>query len=116
MNLPSQIAKLFRDVHFGGNWTAVNLKETVAGINWQQATAKVHSFNTIAALVFHMNYYVDVVIKILKTEPVNAHDKYSFDCPPIISEEDWQKLQDKTWADAETFSKLVEELPEDKLN
>nr|WP_287424172.1 hypothetical protein [Candidatus Brachybacter algidus] len=48
MNTPSQIAKQFRDVLFGGNWTSVNMKETLADISWQQANTKFYSFNTIA--------------------------------------------------------------------
>jgi len=115
VNLTAQIAKHFKDVHFGGNWTAVNLKETLADVDWQQATIKVHSFNTIAALVYHINYYVSVVTKTLKKEPLNAHDKYSFDLPPIQNQEDWEKLLNKTWADAENFAILIEQLPENKL-
>ena len=38
MNLTAQIAKHIRDVHFGGNWTASNLKDQLAGLSWQQAT------------------------------------------------------------------------------
>ena len=113
--LTKQIAKQFRDVHFGGNWTASNLKDNLAGIDWQQATTKVPSFNTIAALVYHINYYVRVVSKVLKDEPLNASDKFSFDQPPIESQEDWTNLLDKTWADAENFANLIEQLPEDKL-
>jgi hypothetical protein len=52
MNLTAQIAKHFRDVHFGGNWTSVNLKETLTDVTWQQATTKIYSLNTIATLVF----------------------------------------------------------------
>ena len=115
MNLTEQIAKHFRDVHSGGNWTSVNLKDTLQDINWQQATTKIYSFNTIAALVFHMNYYVSAVIKVLQGEPLNAGDKYSFDVPAIASEEDWKKLLDKTWTEAETFAMLVKQLPENKL-
>ncbi len=115
MNLPSQIAKHFRDVHFGGNWTSVNLKETLTGITWQQAIRKVDSFNTIVALLYHMNYYVDVVTKVLQGRLLDAHDKFSFDHPSINAEEDWQKLLAKTFADAENFAKLIEELPESKL-
>lgn len=115
MNLTAQIAKQFRDVYYGGNWTAVNLKDVLADIDWQQATTKVYSFNTIAALVFHMNYYVSAVTKVLKGAPLDAHDKYSFDHPPILSQEDWEKLLDKIWTDAESFSKLIEQLPENKL-
>jgi uncharacterized damage-inducible protein DinB len=115
MNLPAQIAKQFRDVHFGGNWTAVNLKENVADTAWQQAVTKVYSFNTIADLVFHMNYYVNAIMKVLQGKPLDAHDKYSFDHPPILSQADWEKLLDKTWTDAENFAHLIEQMPESKL-
>ena len=115
MNLPVQIAKLFRDVHYGGNWTSVNLQESLADVTWQQATTKVYSFNTIAALVYHMNYYVSAVLKVLQGEPLNASDKYSFELPPIPSQQEWEKLLDKTWVDAENFATLVEQLPESKL-
>jgi hypothetical protein len=114
MSLSSQIAKQFKEVHFGGNWTDVNLKDSLEGITWQQATTKVYSLNTIAALVFHINYYVCAVLKVLQDKPLDSHQKYSFDCPPIQSDEDWQKLLDKTWADAEKFTSLVEQLPEGK--
>jgi hypothetical protein len=115
MSLTAQIAKHFRDVHFGGNWTSVNLKDNLTDVTWQQATTPVYSFNTIATLVYHMNYYVSAVLKVLQGEPLNASDKYSFDHPPILSQEDWEKLLDKTWTDAENFASLVEQLPESKL-
>ena len=115
MNLVQQIAKLLRAVYFGGNWCAVNLKETLKDITWKQATTKVYSFNTIATLVYHMNYYVIAILKVLEGGPLDAHDKYSFDHPPILSQEDWEKLLDKTWKDAERFASLVEQLPESKL-
>lgn len=115
MNLPSQIASHFHSFHFGGNWTDVNLKDTLADVSWQEAVSKLYSFNTIAALVFHMNYFVDAVLKVLQGGPLDAHDKFSFDCPLIQSAEDWVKLLDKTWNDAEKFTILVEQLPENKL-
>jgi hypothetical protein len=115
MKLTEQIANHFREVHFGGNWTSVNLKESLADVNWQQATTPVYSFNTIAALVYHTNYYVSAVLKVLQGEPLHAKDKYSFDHPPIQSQEDWEKLLNKTWEDAENFATLIEQLPESKL-
>jgi hypothetical protein len=115
MNLTTQIAKHFRDVHFGGNWTASNLKDHLEGVTWQQATTQVYSFNTIAALVYHMNYYVSAVLKVLQGEPLDASDKFSFDLPPIRSQEDWERLLNKTWADAGNFASLVEKMPEVQL-
>jgi hypothetical protein len=115
MSLTAHIAKQLRDVHFGGNWTWVNLKETLADVTWQQATTKVYSFNTISTLVFHTSYYVGAVSKVLQGGPLDAHDKYSFEHPPITSQEDWEKMLEKVWADAENFARLIEQLPEEKL-
>lgn len=116
MKLTSQIAKHLKDVHFGGNWTCSNLEEALNGITWQQATTKVYTFNTIAALVYHINYYISAVSKVLEGEELNAHDKYSYDLPPISSKEDWDNLLNKTWREAEHFSKLIELLPDSRLN
>ena len=115
MNLSVETAKHFRDVHFGGNWTSVSLKETLADVSWQQAVTKVHSFNTIAVLVYHTNYYVSAVLKVLQGEALNASDTFSFDLPPIQSETDWKNLLNKTWADAERFASLLEQLPESRF-
>ena len=115
MNLSGQIAKQFREVYFGGNWTAVSLKESLADVTWQQATTKVYSFNTIATLVYHTTYYVSAVLKVLQGEPLQAKDAYSFNHPPIYAQQDWEGLLSKTWTDAERFACLVELLPESKL-
>ncbi len=115
MNLTAQIAKHLREVYFGGNWTSVNLKDNLADLTWQQATTPVYSFNTIAALVYHINYYVSAVLKVLQGGPLDALDKHSFNHPPILSKEDWEKLLNKTWTDAENFAGMIEQLPENKL-
>lgn len=113
MNLSAQIAKHYREVHVGGNWTSVNLKQTLEGINWQQATTQVHGFNSIATLVFHMNYYTGLLINVLEGQPLDGHDSLSFNLPPISVEEDWKKLLDKTFAEAEKLAGLLEQLPDD---
>lgn len=115
MSVTKQIAKHFRDLHYGGNWTSVNLKNTLADVTWEQAATQVYSFNTIATLVFHTNYYVDAVLKVFKGEPLNAKDIYSFDHPPVNSAEDWENMLAKTWDDADNFANMVEQLPDSKL-
>jgi hypothetical protein len=115
MSFSSQIANHLRAVHFGGNWTSVNVKDTVSDISWQHATTKFDSLNTIAVLVYHINYYVAAVTEVLKGRPLNAHDKFSFDLPAIQSEQDWQNLLNKTWKDAEHFASLIEQVPDEKL-
>jgi len=116
MSTTKQIAKHARDVHFGGNWTCVNLKDTLADISWEQAIVKVQQLNSMATLLYHINYYVSTIIKVLQGGPLDAHDKYSFDCPPIQSQEDWDLLRNKAWADAAVLANLVEALPDEKLS
>ena len=41
MTLPQQLAKHLREVHFGGNWTSVNLKDSLQDISWEQATDEI---------------------------------------------------------------------------
>jgi len=115
MDLTENMAKHLRDIHFGGNWTSSNLKDNLQDISWEQATTQVHSFNSIAMLVYHMNYYISAVCKVLEGEPLEAKDAYSFEHPPIQSQEDWEKLLDKTWIDAQNFARLIEQLPEKRL-
>lgn len=116
MTIPQQMAKHFRDVHFGGNWTAVNLKDVLADVDWQMATTQVNNLNTIAVLVFHVNYYVDAVLKVLQGGPLEASDKLSFDLPPVTSEEEWRRLVNKALVQAESFAGLVERLDEKQLS
>ncbi len=115
MTLIEQIAKQFRDVHFGGNWTCVNLKDTLADISWQEATTKIPDLNTIASLVFHINYYVNPVLKVLQGQPLNASDKFSFEISPVKSAAEWEKLVTKTLTEAELFAAQIEKLDEAKL-
>jgi hypothetical protein len=115
MNPSTQIASHLRAVYFGGNWTSSNLKQHLVDVTWQQATTQVHGLNTIATLVFHLNYYVHEVTKVLQGEPLTASDKYAFMHPPIKSEEDWQKMLDQVWTDGETFATLIGQMPENQV-
>jgi len=115
LNLPQHLAKHLRDVHKGGNWTSVNLKDSLADVTWQQATTQVYSLNTIAALVYHINYYISEVTKVLQGEPLLAKDEFSFSLPSIQSQADWEALLSKTFTEAETFAGLTEHIPEAKL-
>lgn len=115
MEYTKQIAKLLRDVHFGGNWTWVNFKETLEGVTWQQAMEKVKDLNTIVALVYHMDYYAAGVTEFLNGQTLTTKDKFSWDTPELDSEENWKNLLARFWNNAENLAKAIEELPEEKL-
>ena len=110
------IALHLRQLHFGGNWTSVNLKDSLADVTWEMATKRVASFHSIATLVFHINYYVGATIQVLQGGPLDAKDKFSFDAPSINSADDWQRLLEKSWADAEELATLIEALPDEVLS
>lgn len=116
MNTPVQIAKHLREVFNGGNWTFVNLKDTLEGVTWEQATTKIHSFNTIAALTYHIGYYVTAILGVMKNNPLSAKDKFSFDHPPIHDEKDWQDMVEKSRAEVNELLGRIEQLPEEMLD
>jgi uncharacterized damage-inducible protein DinB len=115
MNITTHIAKHFREVHFGVNWTWSNLKEHLSDVTWQQATMQVYGFNSIATLVGHINYYITIVSKVLEGETLVGNDKLSFAHPPIQSQEDWEQMLANFWSEVELFADLIEKLPEEQL-
>ena len=116
MNLTKQIAKQFREVYLSGKWIAnTNLKQELTAVDWQQATTKVASLNTIAVLAFHLNYYVAGLVQVLEGGTLDIRDKYSFDAPPITSQQDWEDLLSSIWENAERFASLVEVITEAQL-
>jgi hypothetical protein len=115
MRVTPQIAKHFREVYFGGNWTATNLRDVLKDITWQQAIKEIHSFNTIATLTYHMHYYVHEVLKVLKGGPLDASDELSFNHPPIHSQQDWDNFLKLVWTDVEDFAVMIEQLTDDRL-
>jgi len=115
MNSIKQLAKHFHDVHFGGNWTDVNLKDLLKDVTWEQAITKIHDLNTIAVLVFHINYYVKPILNGINGKPLDASDKFSFNLPSIQSDENWQNLVQKTLTDAENLANEIAMISEAKL-
>lgn len=116
MNISEQIAKHLREVYFGGNWTSVNLKDQLTDVSWQQATSQVYGLNTIAVLLNHMQYYLDVVGRVLDGEPLVGKDSESFTHPPIQNQEDWVYMQQQAWAAAENFACQIEQVPDSRLS
>ncbi|SDC99073.1 DinB family protein [Niabella drilacis] len=117
IHLAKELAGQFREVHLTGDWVSTtSLKTQLEDLTWQQATNRIGAHNTIAALAFHLNYYIAGIIQVLQGGPLDIHDRYSFDAPAIRSAEDWDLLRSKLWADAEQFAALVEAMPASDLH
>jgi len=110
------IANRFREVILNGVWIAnTNYKDQLLNLTWEQATLKIESLNTIAALTFHINYYIAGVLNVFEGGLLEIRDKYSFDLPPINSQKDWEVFLTAFLKNAEKLATLVEQMSDKKL-
>lgn len=60
MNKSQAIANRFREVTLNGTWIAnTNFKHQLSNLNWEIATTKYGSLNSIALLAQHIHYYIN---------------------------------------------------------
>lgn len=117
MNRNTFIANRLREVFLNGKWIAnTNYREQIEATNWQQAIEKVGSLNTIAALTYHINYYLAGVLKVVYGGPLDISDQFSFDAPPIENDAQWQSLVNTFLANAEAFATAIELMPAEKFD
>ena len=116
MKLSSQLAIRLNEVLLDGKWvTGTNIKSQIIDLDWKLAIKKVDSLNSIADLIFHMDYYIAGVLSVLEGGKLEIKDKFSFDYSPIKSEQDWKSLVTKFCDDSERFVEAVENLTEKDL-
>lgn len=117
MNSSNLLANRFREVIFDGTFIAnTNYKKELENINWQDATEKIKDLNTIAILTQHIHYYIKGINQVLEGGNLEIRDSYSFDFPPIQSEEDWQVVLGNFWADSENFYQNLMKISDEKLH
>lgn len=111
MNRNITIASRLREVLLNGRWIAnTNYREQLQNVNWQQARQKVGNLNTIASLTYHINYYLEGLLKAFENGKLEISDKYSYDLPPLNAEADWHKLVTDFIQNAEKFADKVEHM------
>lgn len=112
-----EIANRFREVILNGTWIAnTNFKDQLENLDWKIAVSPIQNLNTIAALAQHIHYYINGINQVFKGGTLNIKDKFSFDFPPIDSQEQWETFLTKFWNDTEEFASLVEQMPDEKLD
>jgi len=117
MKKSNQIASRFREVMINGKWIAnTNYKDLLANVSREQATKKIGNLNTIAALTFHVNYYIAGILEVFEGGNLNIRDKYSFDLPEIHSEKDWDQLRNALQSNAEKFAWHVDQMTDRQLD
>lgn len=112
-----QLANRFREVILNGIWIAnTNFKDQLENLDYKVATAKFQDLNTISVLAQHIHYYIKGIKNVLLGGDLEIRDKFSFDFPPMESQQQWENFLDNFWKDSEEFAGLIETLPEEKLN
>lgn len=116
MNSSTHLAKHLNQVMLGGNWTSMNYNSVLTDLPWQKANQQVQGLMSIAKLTFHATYYIDVLLRALKNQPLNAKDELSFNTPPINSQQDWDNLLKHIFTNSEEVCELIQQLPDEQLN
>ena len=80
------------------------------------ATTTVYGCNTIATLVFHINYFMKGVLDFLNTGKLEIKDKFSFNGPSIQNEDQWQDFLSQTYKEIDQFCQKVSSLENTVLN
>ena len=117
MESSKHLAIRFKEVLLNGTWIAnTNYQNILSDITWQQATQKIKSLNSIYALTFHINYYLAGILQVFKGGNLEIKDKFSFDCPKLQSQKDWNHLLAELKSNAEEFAQLIEFMTEEQLD
>ena len=117
MNRSLLLADRLREVLLSGRFIAnTNYQEQLMQTSLEQAVTQIAQLNTIAALSYHINYYLAGIINVLNGGALEIRDKYSFDLPPINSESDWLALRDEFLRNAELFTQKVALLSDEQLD
>ncbi len=117
MERNTDLANRLNEVLLNGYWIAnTNFKSQLESVTWEQATQRIGTLNTIAALTYHVNYYLAGLLNVFNGGELEIRDQYSFDVPPVESETDWKNLIDEFIMNSEKFVKAVAQMSEAKLN
>lgn len=116
MDNSAKLANRFREVVLNGTWIAnTNYKDQLNNLDWRIATQTVQSLNTISILAQHIHYYIAGIKNVFLGGGLEIRDQFSFDFPPVESQEQWESFLVKLWKDAGELADLIESMPEGKL-
>lgn len=116
MNVPAHIAQHLLAVHFGGNWTEVDLAAVLGDVTVAEATQRTDaSPNTIAALVHHLTCWNRIMISRIHGVEPPAPPHNGYDVPPLPTGADWQRIQDDLGASARELAGAMDAFDAVKL-
>ncbi len=99
----------------GPNLTGSHLSQHLDDVSIKEANISLYGVNSIAQLVFHINYYISAVGDVLEGKPLLAKDSLSFDAPVITTETAWQSQKEQLYTAIHRCAQLAKSFPQEKL-
>lgn len=117
MTTSNQLANRLREIILNGTWIAnTNFKDQIDHLDWNIATKKFETLNTISELAQHIHYYINGILNVFTNGTLEIKDQYSFDFPPIASQSEWETFLKRFWNDTEKLAEFVENMSVDQLH
>ena len=111
------LSNRIREVFLHGTWIAqTNYKAVLEATDWELALQKQGALNSIAALTFHVNYYLAGLLGVFRGGKLEIRDAFSFDMPPVSGQADWADLVATLLDNAEAFAQVVEAMEDSSLD
>lgn len=116
MQLQTLLSKHTKEVFYGKNWTWVNMKDCINDISWEEATKEFSFCNTIATLVFHIQYYIDPLQDVLQGKPLKGNDSDSFAAPQFENEASWLQFKNELFAKIDILITHINTLSDEDMD
>lgn len=115
MSTSNALARHVRGIVTGGNWTERDLQQELNGTDWGMATQALPGFNSIAALTWHVKYFIGVQLRVLRGGPLEGHDRLSWEMPSISDQDTWDAVVKDLLAEGDALADHVEQLSDAQL-
>lgn len=106
MKFIEAIAQHFYEVNYGNNWTDACVKDALKDVSWEQASKQIGGANTIALLLYHMDFYNMVVYD--RLAGIKRHFEHEESLrSDMTGEDDWQQMQRIYFGNVDKIHKAI---------
>lgn len=114
-NTAAQLSAFIKNAYLGKNWVEVDFKNVLEDITLEEANTRFVPLNSIAGIVYHLDYYVSIVLGRLKGELLPSNANNGFDIQHAGSPEDWEELLIRFYRNVELFAAYVKDFDDQRL-
>ncbi len=117
MENSQELGYRLKEVLLTGRWIAnTNLQEQLTSISAENAVQCISGCNSIAALTYHLLYYLKGLLAVLQGGSLDIRDADSFNMPTLHNDEDWKALVSEFVNTATNFIFWVSKMDQNQLD